>query len=308
MTVNIHNQIRPIVKRFFTYIKVEAGLATNTIDAYRRDVDDLIEDLFAGDEAVGGWGAVETVHLAQHLRYLHTERELVSSSIIRHLATIRVLFRYMFAEGLIEENPTTDLDRPTTWQKLPHCLAPIQMQQLLDAPAPEQGPLWMRDCAMLELMYAAGLRATEVATLGLYDFNTTLGIVDVIGKGNHQRIVPIHTRAIGAVEAYLKHVRPKLVREPPLDKERLLLSRTGRPLERVAVWQIVKRQAQHAGLSDVHPHTIRHSFATHLVSGGADLRVVQELLGHSDISTTQIYTHVDTKRLKHVHQRYHPRP
>ena len=156
-------------------------------------------------------------------------------------------------------------------------------------------------------MYAAGLRASEVGTIETRDYNSKLGIVSVVGKGNKQRLVPLYKDACDIVDRFLTELRSTLLRPDHRDKNRLLLSRSGRPLERIAVWQIVKRQAAWAGLADVHPHTIRHSFATHLVSGGADLRVVQELLGHSNIQTTQIYTHVDSRRLKEIHTRFHPR-
>jgi integrase/recombinase XerD len=168
---------------------------------------------------------------------------------------------------------------------------------------------WQRDKAMLELMYAAGLRASEVGSLRVSDYNTTLGVVLVTGKGQKQRMVPIGKPARNAVERYLEELYPMLTRfGDQRDKGRLLLSNTGRPLERVAVWQIVRKCALLAGLEHVHPHKIRHSFATHLLAGGADLRVVQDLLGHADIATTQIYTHVDRSRLRDVVQRHHPRP
>jgi integrase/recombinase XerD len=161
---------------------------------------------------------------------------------------------------------------------------------------------------MLELMYACGLRASEVCQVGDRDLIDSVRTLRVMGKGQRERLVPVGRPALDAVEQYRKQVRPSLVRPDGRDKGRLLLSRTGRPLERVAVWQIVRRWAEVAGVRGVHPHRLRHSFATHLLSGGADLRVVQELLGHADISTTQIYTHVDQRRLKSVHAKFHPRP
>jgi integrase/recombinase XerD len=197
-------------------------------------------------------------------------------------------------------------------------LSPRQVRQIIEAPRPPNTtedekqakpgpPLWLRDRAMLELMYACGLRASEVGAICTTDIHARLGTVLVNGKGGKQRLVPMGKPANAAVEAYLQQCRPMVVKPDARDKGRLLLSRTGRPLERVAVWQIVKKHAAAAGLKDAHPHTLRHSFATHLLIGGADLRVVQELLGHADIGTTQIYTHVDRSRLKSVHQKYHPR-
>jgi len=172
----------------------------------------------------------------------------------------------------------------------------------------ESPRLYLRDRALLELLYSCGLRASEVADLQVNDYKRALGVVLVTGKGDKQRLVPIGVPAQRAVETYLDECRPRVARDPGLAQDRLLLSRTGRPLERVAVWQLVKKAARAAGLQKVHPHVLRHSFATHLLAGGADLRVVQELLGHADIATTQIYTHVDRTHLKDVHRQYHPRP
>lgn len=201
---------------------------------------------------------------------------------------------------------------------MPGVLSPRQMKSLLDAPLTmakniDEGSantdLWIRDRAMLELMYAAGLRASEVGALRLNEYNPTLGVVLVNGKGNKQRLVPIGKPSMQWADRYLKEVREPLMSRfmDGRDQHRLLLSNNGRPLERIAVWQIVRRCANAAGLHEVHPHMLRHSFATHLLAGGADLRVVQELLGHADIATTQIYTHVDRSRLRDVVKKHHPR-
>lgn len=251
---------------------------------------------------------------------------MAASSVARHLATIKVYFRWLRAREMIDQNPADALDRPTRWKNLPGVMTPMQVKALLNAPKPidpgaepksaqasaraisaQDRVLWLRDRALLELLYASGLRASEVAGVSKSDLIDTLGVVRVTGKGNKQRLVPMGEPAREAVRRYLTECRPVLRRAGGLDEGRLLLSRTGRPLERVAVWQIVTGHAKAAGLRDVHPHTLRHSFATHLLIGGADLRVVQELLGHADIATTQIYTHVDRSRLKSVHQKFHPR-
>jgi len=182
------------------------------------------------------------------------------------------------------------------------------MRKLVEAPSPDWGGLWLRDRAMLELMYAAGLRASEVGALKVNDLNETLACLVVTGKGRKQRVVPIGTPALNWTLRYLRELRPTLARwTDRRDQFRLILSFSGRPIERVAVWQIVRRASARAGIKGVHPHVLRHSFATHLVGGGADLRVVQELLGHSDIGTTQIYTQVDRSRLRDVLKRFHPR-
>jgi integrase/recombinase XerD len=293
-------------RTFLTWLRVEAGLARATLDAYGRDLDDLAADL-------SKWGVNEPAkvtlhHLADHLRALHREREMQPSSITRHLATIRVFFRFLHAERLIEQDPARLLERPTRWQRLPGVLSPAQMRKLVEQPSEADGRLWLRDRTMLELMYAAGLRASEVGALRISEFHGTLGVLTVTGKGNKQRMVPIGRPAVAWVERYMKELRPELTKfGDGRDGGAMLLSNTGRPLERVAVWQIVKRHAAAAGLRGVHPHKLRHSFATHLLVGGADLRIVQELLGHADIATTQIYTHVDRGRLRDVLKAHHPR-
>ena len=294
------------VRDFLTYLRVEAGMAAATQDAYRRDLDDLLDDL--EEQGISELHAITPRILAEHLRALHTQRGLQASSVARHLATLRVFFRFLTANQRIEEDPARLLEAPSRWRKLPGVLSPHQMKKLLAAPAPEHSRLWTRDRAMLELMYAAGLRASEVGALRVKDVNDTLGVVLVTGKGGKQRVVPIGQPALQAVHDYQQGIYRELTEKcPGRDEGRLLLSATGRPLERVAVWQIVRRCANWAGLDHVHPHMLRHSFATHLLSGGADLRVVQELLGHSDIATTQIYTHVDQRRLREVVKNHHPR-
>jgi integrase/recombinase XerD len=300
-------QFNEPVREFLTYLRVEAGLARATLEAYEADLRDLIQDL--AREKITDPAKVTPGALAEHMRRLHTQRGLSPSSIVRHLATLRVFFRFLHASGRIADDPTRLLQTPTRWKRLPGVLSPRQVRTLLQTPAPEHGRLWLRDKAMLELMYAAGLRASEVASLRLGDYNATLGVVLVSGKGGRQRLVPVGEPARRAVDRYLKETRPALARfDDRRDKAGLLLSAGGRPLERVAVWQIVRRNALLGGLRDVHPHMLRHSFATHLLIGGADLRVVQELLGHADISTTQIYTHVDRTHLREVVRKHHPRP
>jgi integrase/recombinase XerD len=301
------------------FVRVECGLAANTIAAYERDLIDLLADLTA--RGCTEPAAITPRMLSDHLANLKQVRGLASSSIVRHLATVRVFARWLASTGRIEEDPSALLERPTTWKRLPGVLSPGEMKSLLHA-APCQpaasdrepaasstaDPLALRDQALLELMYACGLRASEVADLKIRDINPTLGIVTVTGKGDKTRVVPIGRPALAAVQRYLKESRPRLVRAGGAAGEVLLLSRSGRPLERVAVWQLVKKNAARAGLKGVHPHKLRHSFATHLLQGGANLRLVQEMLGHADIATTQIYTHVDPTRFKDTQRKFHPRP
>jgi integrase/recombinase XerD len=295
------------VRDFFSYLRVEAGLSSATLDAYRLDLTALRGDLIS--EGVTCSSDVTPAHLAAHIRYLHREQGLQSSSIARHLSTIRMLFRFLKASHRIENDPARLLESPTRWKRLPDVLSPKKMKKLVEAANPDSGRLWQRDRALIELMYAGGMRASEVAGVTPDDFKETLGVVMVTGKGNKQRLVPVGKPAIKAVNQYVEELRPILLRfDDGRDEGRLLLSNTGRPLERVAIWQIVRKLAKFADLGNVHPHTLRHSFATHMLAGGADLRVVQELLGHSDIGTTQIYTHIDRSQLKAVVEKYHPRP
>ncbi len=312
VSLAIPEHFEPQTRAFLNYLRVECGLAANTLDAYARDLRDLFSDLSGA--GIASFGAIGPRDLVQHISSLRTERGLSSASVARHLATIRMLFRFLISGGHIEEDPTEWLERPAQWKRLPGMLSAESVRKLLEAPQPpEPGarqagpPLWLRDRAILELMYACGLRASEVGAIETRDVQPTLRVVTVTGKGNKQRLVPFGAPAAGALDEYLTVCRIELVRPDGRDKGRLFLSRTGRPLERVAVWQIVRRHADGAGLKDVHPHLLRHTFATHLLTGGADLRVVQELLGHSNIATTQIYTRVDQPRLKQIHQKFHPR-
>ncbi len=299
------------IDSFMLIVRVEYGLSENTQLAYRRDLQDMAEDL-ARRELVSSYQQVTGEHLANHLAWLRREQEMASTSIIRHLSSIRVFFRYLEASGMIQSNPTEVLLRPTRWRNLPGVLSPKQVVSLINSACPENQlrkglPLWMRDRAILEAMYACGLRATEACTLKLAWLDLELGMVRIRGKGGNQRLVPIGAPARSAIAQYLESCRPALCKTTGTDSDIVFLSRTGRELDRIALWQMIRRRAKLAGLRHVHPHMLRHSFATHLLSGGADLRVVQELLGHADISTTQIYTHVDASRLKQIHTSFHPR-
>lgn len=304
----------PEVKTFITWLVVECGFAKNTVAAYTADLRDLIADTKSTNLP-----ALTPRDLSDHLARLKTDRGHSASTVTRHLATLKVFYRHLVTRGLIIKSPADILDPPHRWKRLPNVLSPRQVQDLVESPAPRivvrkkkdpsEDPLnlHLRDRALLDLLYACGLRATEVCSLDFGSINVKERMLTVIGKGNKQRIVPVAPAALDAIEQYLLHSRPKLDKGPRLSKHKLLLSRTGRPLERVAVWQIVKGHSKTAGHPKVYPHMLRHSFATHLLTGGADLRVVQELLGHADITTTQIYTHVDRTHLKDQHKRFHPR-
>ena len=303
-------------RRFLASLRVEAGLAPATIEAYGRDLRDL--GLFlAESESIDDPARVTPAMLIRHVREMTADRGYAPATIARRLATMKVFFRWLVGNAVLEANPADHLDQPARWQRLPGVLSPRQMRALLAAPQPPEkprpgaAPLWLRDRAILELMYASGLRASEVGAIGTGDLLEHLRAVRVLGKGDKERLVPMGGPADEAVRTYLRECRPLLITAERAaerrDKGRLFLSRTGRPIERVRVWQIVKRRARDAGLHDVHPHMLRHSFATHLLAGGADLRVVQSLLGHADISTTQIYTHVDKSALHALIKSKHPR-
>lgn len=295
-------RLGPLVESFLSYCRVECGFAPATMAAYGSDLRDL--GAWMADHDVSRWTDLDLGAIRAHVRDLH-ERGLALSTIARHVATIRVFGRFLAAAGHLDGDPARLLRQPTRWQTLPSVLPEGQVVALLAAPDPGDA-LYLRDVVLLELLYAAGLRATELATLDGDRVHADIGVVRVLGKGRKERIVPIGRPALAAVARYEQELRPHLVRRR-VDTPRLVLSRTGRPITRIVVWQIVARHARRAGLRDVHPHTLRHSFATHLLSGGADLRVVQEMLGHADIGTTQVYTHVDARRLRQVIERHHPR-
>lgn len=304
---------------YLVFARVECGLLPATLEAYARDLDDLLTDL--ADKGVTTVAGIEPRHLSNHLRMLSRDRGAAPATLARHLATLKVFFRFLESNGRLTDNPSAHLDQPARWKRLPGVLSPRQMRSLVEAARepetppgskPKPGPpLWMRDRAMLELMYACGLRASEVGALTLSDILTSQRLVRVTGKGEKQRLVPMGTPAIEALDRYFADCRPVLITAERAaerrDKGRVFLSKTARPIDRVRVWQIVRRYADLAGLGHVHPHMLRHSFATHLLSGGADLRIVQDLLGHADIATTQIYTHVDKDRLRSVIKDHHPR-
>ncbi|MGF1632596.1 MAG: site-specific tyrosine recombinase XerD [Phycisphaerae bacterium] len=293
----------PQLRPFILHLQTERGLADNTLVAYRHDLEDLQSYLGRRGHAMPP-KAADVVR--EYLRTLRKEG-LATRTISRRLAAIRCYLRFCQTEGHDVAGVLEQLERPKPGHDLPKVLSRAQVQQLLDAPDPEN-PLYFRDVAILELLYASGLRATELCELKHRDINQTLGVVRVIGKGRKERLVPVGQAARDAILAYANGPRQAVLRGGVKEPEQLFLSRNGLPLTRVALWQIVDRHAKASGLyRHVSPHVLRHCFATHLLGGGADLRVVQELLGHSDISTTQIYTHVDADRLKAVHARFHPR-
>jgi integrase/recombinase XerD len=290
----------PLLKRFLIHLASERGLAHNSIHAYRRDLEDT-EDWLAAR------GQTFLAAAADDFRYYlqdQTRHGQSTRTVARRLAALRAFLRFLTAEGHDRAGVLEHLERPKPEQSLPKVLSRAMVTQLIGSPDPES-PLFWRDVAILELLYASGLRATELCELPLRNLNLQVMCVRVIGKGMKERIVPLGKAAHDAIVNYLTVCRPNLERGPT---GLLFLSRTGKPLDRVALWMLVEKYGRRSGLlKRISPHTLRHCFATHLISGGADLRVVQELLGHSDIATTQIYTHVDQDRLKLVHKKFHPR-
>jgi integrase/recombinase XerD len=280
----------------------EAGLADATISAYRGDLE-CLADFCHAHELI--FREITPADIQAFLMDLRQGKGLAVSSIARRLTAVKVFCRFCYREKHLDNDVASLMEPPKKWQYLPVVLNHKQVENLLGAPDDEE-PLAQRDRAILELFYATGLRVSELVGLRLEDVHLDMGYLRCLGKGRKERIVQIGGQAIEAVQVYLEHLRPQLIESRPSD--RLFLSRTGRPMDRTNCWRLVVKYAQRMGLTGkVSPHTLRHCFATHLLAGGADLRVVQEMLGHADIATTQIYTHVDHSRLKSVHQKFHPR-
>lgn len=292
-----------LLKQFVDYLVTECGLAANTIEAYQRDLREFINELDARD--VCSVAKIDMLVIRAFLVRLN-ERKLALSTIARHLCSVKMFLRYLFIIGVAESDLGTLLETPKKWRRLPNTLGKEQVDAMLAVPQPGE-PFYARDRAILELLYATGMRVSELAGLDVKDVNLTVGYVRCLGKGNKERIVPIGSHAVDAVGEYLRTLRGVLTEAAP-NVEALFVSRTGRAMDRTNIWRLVSRYAGLSGIAaPVGPHTLRHCFATHLLEGGADLRIVQELLGHADVSTTQIYTHVDSSRLKFLHQRCHPR-
>ena len=294
-----------VINDFLTYIQIELGLADNTLAAYRSDLMQFAA--FCDQQFSRPLIRVDRVIIGEYLKYLQAQRNFRTSSVLRHTAALKMFYRFAVARGKTMENPTEHLETPHGWRKLPEVMNRAQIEALLKAVDPEH-PLALRDQAIIELFYACGLRASELADLTELNVHAELGVIRVIGKGRKERIIPVGKPARAAMEKYMRELRPKLLAVSKSRVPNVFVSRSGRGINRIVLWQRLDRISRAAGLKHIHPHKLRHTFATHLLSGGADLRIVQELLGHSDIGTTQIYTHVDADRLKTVHRRHHPRP
>jgi integrase/recombinase XerD len=288
---------------FLHYLMAECNVSPNTLAAYRSDI-----ARFARWRKASAPGPLAELEIATLVGYVDSlaESGLAPTSIGRHLASLSTFFRFLIFDGRLSENVAKLLIAPTVWDRLPTVLGPAAVDRLLSSPSADT-PLGRRDRAALETLYATGCRASEVTGLRPGDLDLDGGLARCVGKGDKERIVPLGGRAREALGIYLRRDRPRMVARCPQTSV-VFVTRSGRPLSRVGLWRIVKAHAGAAGLNaNVSPHTLRHSFATHLLAGGADLRVVQEMLGHASIATTQIYTRVELSRLRDVHRKFHPR-
>jgi integrase/recombinase XerD len=288
---------------FINYLKVERGLAENTLTAYSRDLN-LYLDFLVIKAGLQGLGEVRQAQVLEYLSRLK-QQGLSPRSRARNLSALRMFHRFLLREKICPADPTALIESPRSLQKLPKLLSQAQVEDLLRAPTGDK-PLALRDKAMLETLYATGMRVSELVNLKLVDLKLDIGCVNAFGKGNKQRLIPLGEVALEILRDYLQNGRPKLQKQHVCDQ--VFLNRLGKAMSRQGFWKNLKRYALQAGIRhDVYPHMLRHSFATHLLENGADLRAVQTMLGHADISTTQIYTHVIQERLKKLHQDFHPR-
>lgn len=294
--------MKEYIEEFINYAAVERGLADNTLLAYRRDLKKYSAHL--ARKSVREARQVKRDHVINFM-YDQKKKGLSVNSICRSLAAVKMFHRFLVRERLVAEDPTNLVDTPKIWKRVPDVLTAAEVESVINA---VKGKGWqaVRDRAILELFYASGMRVSELVHLKTENVNLGMGYVRCTGKGRKERIVPIGRRAREAVQQYCETVRKKLVKDNAAVF--LFLSRLGKKISRQSVWKMIKHYAKKAGIKRaIKPHTFRHSFATHLLERGADLRSVQEMLGHSDISTTQVYTHVDRERLKSIHKQFHPR-
>ncbi len=288
------------LRLFLEYLAVEKGLARNTILSYARDIRKFLAFVKAGKFV---WNRVSEETL---VRFIHRESRagLSARSLARLISALRSFFKFLVLSGLVKKDPSFQLTTPSTWRSLPKFLTVKEVEELLRAPD-DKKPRGVRDRAMLEVLYGSGLRVSELASLRLAEVNLEDGFLICRGKGGKERIVPLGRSACGAVARYLAEVRPLVVSG---ERDELFLSRRGKPFSRQGLWKLLRRHARGAGLTaKISPHILRHSFATHLLERGADLRSVQLMLGHSQITTTQIYTHVSRERIRRVYDQFHPR-
>ena len=294
--------MKEFIDEFMNYISVERGLAKNTLLAYRRDLTKYIDHLSL--KKIKDSNQVKREHISDFMFGLK-KQGISATSICRNLAAIKMFHRFLVRENLAKEDPTTLVDTPKLWKRIPSVLTQAEIESMIAAASGKKAQQ-VRDQAILEIFYASGLRVSELSDLKTASINYDVGFVRAIGKGSKERIIPLGMKAREAIQKYLLKARPQLLKGKANDT--LFLSRLGEKISRQSLWAVIKFYARKANIKKtIKPHTLRHTFATHLLEHGADLRSVQEMLGHADISTTQIYTHVDKERLKSVHKEFHPR-
>ena len=296
------------INSFLNYLAVEKGFSENTVAAYGNDLYQLasfVEEEATKRGSIPLWASFGRQEMLGYLLNLK-ERNYAATTVARKMAAARSFFGFMVAEGNIRENPTQNVSSPKVGRSLPKPITISQARRLLEQPSKLSTPEAKRDRAMLELLYASGMRVSELVSLNLGDVDTKGGYVRCFGKGHKERLIPIYEQAALVVKEYVEEIRPHLIRST--EEEALFLNLRGDRLTRQGLWQILKGYAKSAELdTEVTPHTLRHSFATHMLSGGADLRSVQELLGHANISTTQVYTHLTTEHIRRTYEKSHPR-
>ncbi len=292
-----------LIEQFLSYISVERGMANNTLSSYKRDLCKFAD--YLKSKKIDSIDKVSR-QMINLFMMAEKDRGLASNSVSRELACIKSFFKFLLKENIIKENAATIIESPKLWKKLPFTLSVSEVEALLNAPN-VRDLMEMRDKACLELMYATGMRVSELVNLKMDDINMGVGFAKCFGKGSKERIVPFGKKAKESLERYLEKSRPQFLKKSISNY--LFLTRLSKPMSRQTFWKIIKRYVKVARIKkNITPHSLRHSFATHILERGADLRIVQEMLGHADISTTQIYTHVSKDRLKSIHQKFHPRP
>ncbi len=290
------------LEQFRDYLALEAGNSAHTVENYSRDVRRLVE--YGASTGIRGPGDVTAAQLREFVYFLK-DLGLAATTIRRQVSALRTYYKFLVGEGIVTRDPSERIESPKRWRTLPSVLSVADIEKLLAAPNTDE-PLAIRDRALLEFAYATGVRVSELVGLTLQDILFEEGVARVFGKGSKERLVPVGRRALGAVALYAREIRPTL--DKGVGHGALFLNARGGPLSRVGAWGVIKKMSKRAGLTKrVTPHTLRHTFATHLLEGGADLRAVQEMLGHADLSTTQLYTQVDRDYLRSVHKSYHPR-
>ncbi len=289
-----------LIRQAMDFLNLERGLSANTVSAYRRDLTQFARAL-SFDRVPGSVARNEILDYLMKLR----DGKMAPTSVARKLVAIKIFYRFLLAENLVRTDPAAIIESPRLWKGLPEVLEIEEVERLLKA-APGRNRKGIRDRAILELLYATGMRVSEAAGLKLTDLHPEAGFLRCFGKGGRERVVPVGRQALSWIDKYLTQVRDSF--RPKPEVKQLFVNRFGKPLSRQSIWMLLKHYAKEGRIKKpITPHTLRHSFATHLSSAGADLRVVQELLGHATIATTQIYTHVDRARLKAIHAKYHPR-